>query len=153
VNITGTPDYNGRMVITGDPSSGCSEDSYKQFNSAAFAGPQPGSVGLESGSDYLRGCFQSTFNFAISRNIRLEHGLGIQLRIDMFNAFNGAAITGRQTTMQLASPAAAGSATNLPYDSAGNLIVTRSLPKNAGFGVANGYQTPRSIQAQIKFNF
>lgn len=43
--------------------------------------------------------------------------------------------------------------TNLPFDANGNLIPTRSQPKNAGFGVVNGYQSPRSLQAQIRFNF
>jgi hypothetical protein len=42
---------------------------------------------------------------------------------------------------------------NLPFDASGNLIATRSLPKNAGFGVANAYQTPRSMQVQIRFSF
>jgi hypothetical protein len=43
--------------------------------------------------------------------------------------------------------------TNLPFDSNGNLIASRSQPKNAGFGVANGYQSPRSLQAWIRFVF
>ena len=42
---------------------------------------------------------------------------------------------------------------NLPFDSSGNLVVSRSLPKNAGFGVANAYQAPRTLQAQIRFSF
>ena len=32
VNLTGSPDYNGRIVYVGDPGSGCSSDQYKQFN-------------------------------------------------------------------------------------------------------------------------
>jgi hypothetical protein len=32
-------------------------------------------------------------------------------------------------------------------------VATRSLPKNAGVGVANSDQSPRSIQAQVKFSF
>ena len=41
------------------------------------------------------------------------------------------------------------------YDdhASGNLISSLSLPKNAGFGVATAYQTPRSVQAQIRFSF
>jgi hypothetical protein len=153
VNITGSPDYAGRVLINGDPGLGCSDDPYRQLNTAAFSGPQSGSLGLESGAGYVRGCFQSTINLSISRNLKFEHGLGVQLRIDMFNAFNAAAITGRNATMNIANPTSASTATNLPFDSAGNLIATRSLPKNAGFGVANAYQTPRAIQAQIKFTF
>ncbi|HXG57336.1 MAG TPA: hypothetical protein VNJ03_18290 [Vicinamibacterales bacterium] len=44
-------------------------------------------------------------------------------------------------------------ATNLPFDANGNLIASRSLPRGAGFGVANAYQNPRTIQAQIRFSF
>jgi hypothetical protein len=43
--------------------------------------------------------------------------------------------------------------TNLPYDAGGNLIDARSRPRGAGFGVATGYQNPRSVQGQIRFSF
>jgi hypothetical protein len=29
----------------------------------------------------------------------------------------------------------------------------RSKPKNAGFGVATAYQTPRNVQLQVRFSF
>ena len=57
VNLTGSPDYGARIRLAGDPGAGCSSDPYRQFNSAAFQGPLTGSVGLESGADYLHGCF------------------------------------------------------------------------------------------------
>ena len=57
VNITGSPDYGGRVRIAGDTGSGCSNDPYRQFNAAAFQGPLVGSVGLESGNNYLKNCF------------------------------------------------------------------------------------------------
>jgi hypothetical protein len=61
----------------------------------------------------------------------------------------------RNATMQLqnTTAAAAGTITNLPYDANGNLIPSLSQPKNAGFGVATAYQIPRSVQAQIRFQF
>lgn len=91
----------------------------------------------------------------MSRTIRLGGARTIQLRLDTFNAFNQAAITDRNATLQLAntSAAAATTITNLPYDAAGNLIPTLSLPRNAGFGVATAYQNPRSVQVQIRFAF
>jgi hypothetical protein len=61
-------------------------------------------------------------------------------------------VTGRNTTMTVASPLDP-TLTTLPYDSSGNVISTRSLPKNAGFGVANAYQLPRRVQMQIRFAF
>jgi hypothetical protein len=75
------------------------------------------------------------------------------LRLDLFNAPNSAIITGRNTTMNLSNPTNPVTATNLPYDASGNLDPTRSLPRTAGFGVANAYQDPRRVQAQIRFSF
>ena len=153
VNLTGSPTYNGRIRIVGDPGSGCSSNPLAQFNTSAFQGPLPGSVGLESGADYLRGCFTSALDLAIARNIRLGGARNLQLRLDMFNAPNQAIVAGRNTTVTFASPTDAAAATNLPFDGSGNVIPTRSLPKNAGFGVANTYQAPRTLQAQIRFSF
>lgn len=152
-NLTGSPDYAARIRVVGDPGSGCSDDVYRQFNATAFQGPLVGSVGLESGTDYLRGCFTSVFDLAIARNIGLGNGRNLQLRVDMFNAPNSAIVTGRNTTLNLSTPGDPVTATNLPFDAAGSLIAARSLPRGAGFGVANNYQLPRTVQAQIRFSF
>ena len=140
------------MRIVGDPGNGCSGDPLRQFNTAAFQAPPFNSLGLESGAAYLRGCFTSVLDLAIARNIRLGGNRNIQLRVDMFNAPNTAIVTGRNSTVNfnsLADP----SVTNLPFDSAGNVIEARTTPRGAGFGVANAYQAARSIHAQIRFSF
>jgi len=49
--------------------------------------------------------------------------------------------------MQVASPLDS-TQTNLPYDAAGNVVASRSQPKNAGFGVANAYQAPRGCRCR-----
>jgi hypothetical protein len=77
----------------------------------------------------------------------------VQFRVDVFNAPNQAIITNRNTSMTLASPAAAAQPTNLPFDAAGNVIPARAIPSGAGFGVANAYQTPRTVQLQLRFGF
>jgi hypothetical protein len=151
-NITGSPNYGGRVRILSDPGSGCSSDPYRQFNSGAFGVPLVGSLGLESGADYLRGCFSSALDLTIARSIRLGRGRQIQFRLDAFNATNRAGITGRNSTLSVASPTDPAPA-NLPFDPSGNLVTSRSQPKNAGFGVANAYQAPRTMQAQIRFSF
>ncbi len=150
-NLTGSPDYGARIKVIGDPGSGCSSDPVKQFNTTAFQGPAVGSVGLESGNSYLNGCFISKMDLAIARNIRLGGARNIQLRVDMFNAFNQSAITARNTTMNLTNPSDPITITNLPFDANGNLIDSRSRPRGAGFGVATGYQAPRTMQVQIRF--
>jgi len=37
--------------------------------------------------------------------------------------------------------------------STGAVSPDRSKPKNAGFGVATAYQTPRNVQLQVRFSF
>jgi hypothetical protein len=140
VNLTGSPDFAPRIRVVGDPGAGCSGDPLRQFNTAAFQGSLTGSTGLESGTDYLRGCFLSVFDVAIARTIRLGGGRSLQLRLDMYNAFNSAIVTNRNTQMQLTSPTDPVTAVNLPFDASGAVRPNFSQPKNAGFGVATVYQ-------------
>jgi hypothetical protein len=42
------------------------------------------SVGLESGSNYLKGCSSSIVDLALARNVRLGGGRSIQVRLDVF---------------------------------------------------------------------
>jgi len=155
VNLTGSPDYAARVNVVGDPGAGCSNsDLLRQFNTAAFSGPVPGSLGLESGNGYLRGCFISQMDVSLAREIRLGVGSSsVQLRLDVFNLFNQAAVTNRNTTMQMANPATNTVITNLPFDARGNVIDSRARPRGAGFGVATNYQDPRTMQLQVRFSF
>jgi hypothetical protein len=153
LNLTGSPDYAARVLVIGDPGSGCSSDPIRQFNAAAFQGPAVGSVGLESGNDYVRGCFVQSLDMSVNKTVRLGGPRSFVFRIDVFNALNLAAITGRNTAMNMASPSTPTTITNLPYDAAGNVIDSRSRPRGAGFGVATAYQTPRAIQLTARFNF
>ena len=56
VNLTGSPSYPAMIRIVDDTGKGCSDNQHGQFNVAAFAGPQTGSLGLESGRNYMAGC-------------------------------------------------------------------------------------------------
>lgn len=155
VNLTGSPDYAARVNVIGDPGAGCNNsDPLRQFNAAAFSGPVPGSVGLESGNGYLRGCFISQTDLSLAREIRLGvRSSSVQVRLDVFNLFNQAAVTDRNRTMQMASPTTNTVITNLPFDASGNVVDARSRPRGAGFGVATDYQNPRTMQLQVRFAF
>jgi hypothetical protein len=153
VNLTGSPDFAPRVRVVGDPGAGCGSDSLRQFNAGAFLGPIVGSDGLESGNGYLKGCFVSSTDVAIARTIKLGGNRSFQLRADVFNLFNQAAISARQTTMNLTSPSDPATITNLPFDASGNVIAARAKPSGAGFGVATDYQAPRTIQLQARFSF
>jgi hypothetical protein len=153
VNLTGSPDFPARIRIIGDTGTGCSGNQYAQFNANAFGGPLVGSDGLESSNNYLSDCFSSVLDFSLARNIRLGGGRSIQLRVDAFNLPNQAGITGRQTSMTLNNPNAPTTIVNNQYNADGSLNQARLLPQNAGFGAANNWQAPRTLQAYIRFSF
>ena len=88
INLTGSPSYNGRIVITGDPGCGCSSDQYKQFNTAAFSGPTYGSLGLESGRNVLQGVPRPHGGPGHCAQLPARRQPQRQFRIDLFNAFN-----------------------------------------------------------------
>jgi hypothetical protein len=151
-NLTGSPDYGARIVYVGDPGSGCSSNQYAQFATASVAGPTYNSVGLESGRNLLRGCPDKTVDLAIARNIRIGGGRQIQLRLDVFNAFNVAVITGRQSTVQYNTPTDQ-TLRNSETLADGSVDPNRLTPKNAGFGAATGAQTMRNLQLTARFSF
>ena len=158
-NLTGSPDYGARILYTGDPGSGCSSNQYRQFNTAAVAGPTFNSVGLESGRNVLVGCPDHTTDLAIARNIRLGGGRLVQLRVDAYNAFNTTIITGRNTSVAYNSPTDQ-TVRNSQYLADGSLDPNRLQPKNAGFGAANNWSTnningnyTRFIQFTVRVQF
>jgi len=151
--LTGTPNYNARIRLVGDPGKGCSNDPTRQFNTAAFAGPQPGSIGDESGLNYMRGCPDHTLDLAIARNIRLGKGRQLQIRAEMYNATNAVIFTGRNGTMNMSNINTSTAATNLPYDANGNVIPANIIPRSAGFGAVSNSNAARSVQLTIRFSF
>ena len=153
VNLTGSPDFPARVRLVGEAGAGCSNDIYRQFNVAAFQGPLTGSAGLESSNDYLTGCFQSTLDVSLSRTIRFGGSRTLQLRMDVFNLPNSGIITARNTTMNLTGMSDPVTITNLPYDASGALVPARSRPAASGFGMATLFQTPRSVQFQVRVGF
>ncbi len=152
VNLTGSPDYNARIVFVGDPGSGCSDNQYKQFNTAAVTGPQYGSVGLESGRFLLGGCPDHTVDLAVARNIRLGGNRNVQFRLDIFNAFNTVIYNARERNVIYRSPTDL-TIVNSQYLPDGSLDPTRLTPRTAGFGAATGAQPLRNMQLQLRFQF
>jgi hypothetical protein len=122
----------------------------------SVAGPASNSLGLESSNNYLIGCANRIMDFAIARNIRLPGNKQIQVRADVFNAFNTTIFTNRNTTINFANLASnqANQATNLVYDpNTGALLAGRDIPRTAGFGAVTASNNGRSVQLQIRFQF
>jgi hypothetical protein len=164
VNLTGSPSYPARIVITGDTGSGCSDDQYKQFNTSAFTGPQTGSVGMESGFNYMGGCPDHTVDLALQRTFRVGASRRFMVRLDAFNAFNAVVYNARSTQLQLNSPtdltirnpqyvAKAGDTTLAPGVAGTVLNPNRLTPATAGFGAVTGAQAMRSFQLNARFSF
>jgi hypothetical protein len=152
VNLTGTPSYGARIRVVGDPGSGCSSNQYTQFNAAAFAGPVAPSLGLESGRNLLRECADHTWDMAVARNFRLGGGRQIQVRAEMFNAFNTVIYNAVQTQLQLVSPTNQ-TVRNPQFQADGSIVESRLKPNNAGFGAVTGASPLRSAQVQVRFSF
>jgi len=152
VNLTGSPNYPARIRVVGDTGAGCSSDPYKQFKTAAFAGPTYGSTGTESGANLMSGCFDHTFDLSVARNIRLGGNRVVQFRADVFNLFNAAVINLRQTTLQMSNPIDQ-AVQNSQFNADGTVNAARLAPKNAGFGAATGAQAMRSVQVQLRLQF
>jgi hypothetical protein len=163
VNLTGSPDYNARIVYAGDPGSGCSKDQYKQFNTAAVTGPGYNSTGLESGRNILRNCMDHTVDMALAKSIRLPGQKNLQFRMDVFNLLNTYVINNRQNTVTFASPTDL-TIVNNQFNADGSLNQARLTPRNAGFGAATGAQNRggeaglggnynRVMMLQVRFQF
>jgi hypothetical protein len=163
VNLVGSPDYgnNGtgaRIIYNGDPGSGCSSNQYKQFDTSIVSGPTYNSTGMESGRNVMVGCPDHTFDVAVARNIPFK-GKNVQVRVDAFNLFNTAIVTGRQTQIQFNSPTDQ-TIRNSQFLPDGTVDPNRLTPRNAGFGAANNWSTNsangnylRFIQFQLRFQF
>jgi len=111
----------------------------------------------------------------VARNIRFGGSRQLQLRLDAYNVFNTSIITGRvgsgntsanftsPTDMTLRNPQYVvnpGDTTLAPGAVGTVLAAGRDLPRNAGFGAANGWSTnaintnyTRFIQATIRIQF
>jgi len=164
VNLTGSPDYNARILYTGDPGKGCTSNQYAQWNVNAVTGPQYNSVGLESGRNVMIGCPDHTLDLAIARNIRLGGGRNFQIRLDAFNVFNTYIINNENRSVQFTSPTDL-TVRNAQYNPDGTLAANRLTPRNAGFGAATsavnrqadggigGNSYNRTVQIAFRFQF
>ena len=154
VNITGSPDYAGRVRIVGDPGRGCSDDPYRQFNATAFQGPLYEQRWASNRRQRLSaGLLQSVLDLAIARNFRLGGSRNLQLRAEMFNAPNAGHRHRPQHDDESGEPSRSGD----DHQPAVRCRTAPSTQARAGatraLAQANGWQAPRSVQVQVRFQF
>ena len=143
--LTGSNTEGARIALIGNPFTG-SSDPYNRINAAAFAAPMPGSLGLESGLDFLTNPGIQNVDLSLEKNFAVKEKLHVQLRLDAFNAPNHTQFSGINSTLNfqsLTNPVP----TNLPYNAAGQLVNAN------GFGTVNAARDPRIVQTVIRVQF
>ena len=146
-NLTGTDgNPNARVVLTCDPGKGWSGDPYVQLDTSCFAPPQPGSDGAESARFFVRNPPINNLDLSLSKRVRFRNDIGVEVRLDAFNALNHTQFTGVNSTVNFRSLSDR-TITNLPYDANGNLV------NQNGFGTINGVAPPRTLQLVTRLTF
>jgi hypothetical protein len=145
--LTGTQATSGaRVVVVGDPGSGNSGDPYRQINTDAFTVPKAGSLGLESGRNFLNRAPTNNLDLTLSKSFLLGGMRKLELRFDAFNALNHTQFFDVNQTLivrSLTDP----TPTNLPYDASGKLVNPN------GFGTVANVRPPRTVQVVARFSF
>jgi hypothetical protein len=146
-NLTGAADIEtARIVLVGNPGSGHSSDPDRQFNAAAFTVPKPGSLGLESGRNFLTRAPINNWDLSLTKRFRFKEQASLELRLDAFNAFNHTQFDAVNTTLNVTSLTNP-TPTNLPFDASGNLI------NPTGFGTVSSVRPARNLQLSAHFVF
>jgi hypothetical protein len=161
-NITGSNTEGARIgVVAGCDPYTHSSDPFNRLNAACFFAPSPGSIGLESGINYLYAPGLVNFDIAVQKEFSVKERVRFQFRIDAFNAFNHTNFTGYNSTLNFNGypTNANGIVTGLPT------LAATALGRNAngsfnvtGFGTATqvgpgalGYS--RILQTVIRVTF
>lgn len=145
VNITGSTSEGARVYLLGNPGTG-SSNPYNRLNAAMVAPPQVGSVGLESGMNYMTGPGINNWDLSIQKEFSVKERLKFQFRVDAFNAFNHTQFSGYNTSVSYAS-LTNWNPTNLYLKADG------TVNNINGFGTVNGARDPRILQTMIRIQF
>jgi hypothetical protein len=144
-NITGSTTEGARVSFLGNPATGNS-DPYNRLNAAMVVPPSVGSIGLESGVNYMRGPGINDFDMSLQKQFSIKERVRLQFRADAFNAFNHTQFSGYNSTVTYAS------LTNLTPTNL-YLKADGSLNNINGFGTVNGARSPRIMQLVIRLQF
>jgi hypothetical protein len=170
-NITGSTTEGARVSLSGNPATGDSSP-YNRLNASVIGAPRVGSIGLESGVNYLTGPGINDFDMSIQKQFSIKERLKMQFRADAFNVFNHTQFSGINSTVTYGvfNPAngSFGSATTVQNGVFGGTINGAFVPVTPsnlylkadgtlnninGFGTINGARSPRILQLVIRFQF
>jgi hypothetical protein len=140
---TGSETYGPRVAVTGNPLAG--ERSISSWlNTSVFAIPQRGSLGFDSAPRLIRRPGINDWGISVFKNFPvMSESRYLQLRLEMFNAFNHTQFSDYNRTAQFNQQ---GVLTNLPTSLGGG-------GGRYGFGAITSARDPRVIQIAAKFYF
>jgi hypothetical protein len=145
--LTGTQNIEGaRIALVGNPGSGHSSDPFRQFDATAFTVPKPGSIGLESGRNFLYRSPINSWDLSLAKRFVIKENVKLEIRLDAFNALNHTQFDAVNTTLNVRSLTDP-TPTNLPFDAAGNLV------NRNGFGTVQSVRPPRNMQLSAHIQF
>jgi hypothetical protein len=100
-NAVANSTYEGARVgiVAGCNPYASSSDPWNRLNLACFTAPQPGSLGLESGVNFLYQPGLINFDMALQKEFAVKEKLRLQFRVDAFNVFNHPNFTNLNTTI------------------------------------------------------
>jgi hypothetical protein len=108
----------------------------------------PGSLGLESGRNFMVGPGINNIDISLQKSFGLGENRRLELRLDAFNAFNHTQFSGVNANLNFSSLSNL-TPTNLPFDANGNFIFNN----RNGFGTVNGVRDPRILQMVARIVF
>jgi hypothetical protein len=148
--VTGTQqNEGGRIVVLGYPGAGASSDPYRQFDVSKFTSPDFGSLGLESGRNFLYRSPINALDATLQKDFSFAEKARLTLRLDAFNALNHTQFDGYNSTLNVVG-----------YNSTTGLI--NATPTNlasdtpgfrAGFGAVTSVRPPRIMQISLRVQF
>ncbi len=144
--ITGSESWAPRVVFTGNPNLAPGDRTLDRWiNTSVFKPAAKGSLAMDSGRGVIRGPGINNWDISVFKNVRYARAEQryIQLRVELFNAFNHTQFSGINST---ATFDATGKITNLPTSQGGGGGLY-------GFGAVNGARTARIIQLAAKIYF
>lgn len=147
--ITGSETWGPRIVMTGSPKlDKHKRNEFQQVDYTVFRPAPRGSIGIDSGPPgYLYGFGDHNWDITVMKNFPFskEQGRFLQIRLEMFNAFNHTRFASYNTGVQFAgidNP----QINNLPTALGGG-------GGRFGFGAITGARDPRIIEVAAKVYF
>src|SRR5262249_53998636 len=169
--ITGSSTEGARVSLSGNPATGDSSP-YNRLTAAAVVPPHLGSIGLESGVNYMTGPGINRFDMSLQKQFSIRERVRLQFRADAFNVFNHVQFSGYNGTVNYGvfNPAnnSFGSATTVQNGVFGGTINGQFVPVTPsnlflkpdgtvnninGFGTVSGARDPRILQLVIRVQF